>query len=98
MPFTPIPLYGFTTDLRAYYFDFSKMPEIVGGDTIASVVSLSVISTPSDLTLGSTAISGAKVSVIISGGSANTIYTIRCLVALASGLHLSWEGQLEINA
>lgn len=80
---------------RNYYFDFGLFPEIADdGETVSSVVS--VTATPSGLTLSAGAVSGHRARVAISGGVADTTYTLRCVVATSGGSRLECSGLLRI--
>ncbi len=91
----PAVLTKYAAEARQYILDFSQMPEIVGGDTLASVTS--VTATPSGLTVGTGSISGATVLVELSGGTSGTLYSVEAVVATTAGWVLAGVGQLSVQ-
>ena len=71
-----------------YEFDFSQEPEIVAGQTIASITSVTSevvlnwykAGTPTALSLGTPGISGSKVLVNLTGGHPGYSYLMTCVV------------------
>ncbi|WP_020469333.1 phage fiber-tail adaptor protein [Zavarzinella formosa] len=93
----PTTLQKFPSEVRTFSFDFSQFAEIVSGDLISSVVS--VTATPSDeLTLGAASIAedGKSIFLSISAGSAGTLYTLDALVQTVSGSRLLGQGLLFV--
>jgi hypothetical protein len=88
-------LQTYSTDRRAFVYDFSQMDEIAGGDTISSVTSITA--SPSGLTIGSNEIVGGTVEVVLSGGASGTTYTVTCIIQTSSGAILTGIGQLAVN-
>jgi hypothetical protein len=91
-----------SAEVRVYTMDLSNLPEIVGGDTVSAVSSVTATAeTPSAaaLTIGSTAVAtgnkGAKAT--ISGGTDGATYLIEYTVTTAGGVTLCGVGYLAIN-
>lgn len=64
------------------YFDFA--PELASGETLSSVTSISQYDdgdATTDLTIGSGTITGLKVKALVSGGTAGTVYVVKCKCA-----------------
>jgi hypothetical protein len=59
---------------RVYSMDFSQLPEISSGGTLAGVTS--VTATPAGLTVGTGTISGTTVLVTLSGGTDGVLYQL----------------------
>ncbi len=87
------------SDDRDYAFDYSKVPEIVAGDTLVS----GVIVGGSGLTKGAAVVTVAEFDLIpagkamscrISGGAAGTTYKLACKATLASGRIVVVPGRL----
>ena len=72
----------YASELRLYTMDFSLLDEIVGGDTISTIVSVNA----PGLTVGTTALSGKTVTVVLSGGTAGATYTVTAKIT-------SWIGR-----
>lgn len=83
-----------TTWSRLYDFDFSSMAEMQAGETISTASVPSV----SGVTVGSTVISGSRVQVRISGGTANASYTLTCTITTSGGSTLDLTGILYVVA
>jgi len=86
---------------RVYLVDFSKYPEIVAGETIAS----STVPAVTGLTLGSTSTistatdgvpAGKGVKFTISGGTAGTTYSVDCQMTTSGGSVLVRRFQLQV--
>jgi len=92
----PTTLQKYPSELRTFSFAFSAFSEIVSGDTIASIDSITA--SPTGLTLGSQSISGSTVRVVISGGTEGATYTVNCLVTTSSGAKIEGQGLLFILA
>lgn len=90
----PNTLIKYVAEDRVYDFDFALMPEIAGGQTIATVVSFSA--TPTGLTFGTPAISGTKVLCQITGGTADVVYTVTCVITTSGGRTLVGRGALLV--
>lgn len=87
-------LYKDPAEIRAFVMDFSAFSEIVGGDTINTVVSLTI--SPAGPTLGPTSISGGQVKFTITGGTSGTNYTVTCQVTTLTGATLKGIGTLIV--
>lgn len=88
-------LQKYAGELRTYVFDFSLQAEIVAGDTISTISS--VTATPSGLFVGASSIVGNTVKVILSQGTASTTYTVVCLITTSSGATIEGIGSLQVN-
>lgn len=77
---------------RKYAFDFKRFPELIGGDTLASVVS---VTSSAGQTLGSPVISGSQVVVPVFGATPGT-YTMTCNVTTAAGIPLESTFQMVV--
>ena len=91
-------------EVRTYLMDLSQLPEIVSGDTVASVTSVTVATStpgasPSDLTLSNEAVaSGSKgAQVEISGGLDGATYQISFEVLTTNGYTLVGIGYLYVD-
>jgi hypothetical protein len=80
-------------------FDFLRRPRIVAGDTVASVVSITAtrLSGSGSLTIGSPSVSGAIVTVRISGGTDGDRYRIECTVLTTQGATLVSEMPMVVT-
>ena len=78
---------------RLYDFDFSG--KMRTGETIATVVS--VVATPSGLTVGATSFSGQVAQVRLSGGTADTDYKLTCKVTTSASNTLEIDGRLKVE-
>lgn len=87
-------LYKFAQETRLYTFDFSLMEELRHGDSIASCT---VTSSPGSLTVGSPAIVGQTVQVVLSAGNGGTLYTLTCIIVTSSGASLEGQGFLQVT-
>jgi hypothetical protein len=90
----PTVLTKYQEEARTYSFDFSQVPEIVNGDTIASVIS--VTASPDGLTITAHSISGTKVLVSIQDGVPTTVYDVVCLIQTSSSAIVEGLGELVI--
>lgn len=79
-------------EARTVGMDFVNLLD--SGETIASVSS--VTSTPDGLTVGSGSISGTKVLVTVSGGSAGTTYRFDFTVVTSASQTLIADGKLLV--
>ena len=91
-------------EVRYYVMDFSLLPEIVAGDTVSSVTSVTVTTStygasPSDLTLSNEGVaSGNKgAQVEISGGIDGSMYQLSFEVLTANGDTLVGIGYLYVD-
>lgn len=87
-------LQKYPAEVRTYVFDFSQMDEIVAGDTISSITS--VTASPSGLTVGTSQISGSDINVVLSSGTSGTTYTVSCIIVTSSNATLEGQGQLQV--
>ncbi len=79
-----------------FAFDAKILPELVAGDTLASVAGIVVTPTDPALVLGTPSISGTQVLVQISGGTLDVTYTLKAKVNLASGKLRTLGGKLRV--
>jgi hypothetical protein len=79
---------------RIYEMDFSQKAEIINGDSLHTVSSVS--SSISGLTFGTPSISGTKVVCAISGGTSYTNYVVTFVAVTLGGAMLVGEGGLLI--
>jgi len=93
-----------TGEGTSYTFDFTD--ELASGETISSVTSITQSEpagalddwqTSTDLTIGSSSVSGANVSVRVSGGVAGKIYKLECLVLTSLGNSPIVHGALAVT-
>lgn len=83
---------------RAYYFSFADFPEIKDeGETISSATVTSSPDLPSALTLGAASVTGDRVKVSVSGGTAGTTYLLKCLAVTSGGNRMQVAGYLRIT-
>lgn len=87
-----ITLFKQPSESRLYDFDFTGKNR--PGETIATVNS--VISTPTDLTIGSPTFSGLIAQVRLSGGH-ETVYKLTCTVTTNFGNTLELDGKLHVK-
>jgi len=80
---------------RTYRWDFSDFAEIEAGQTLTGTPT--VTATPSGLTLGSPAISGAYVTCAVSAGTADYVYDLTATVTTSGGATLSIVGKLAVE-
>lgn len=84
-------------DERNYDFDFSLQPEIVAGATISSaVITNTTISGSGVITVGASAISGARVQFKLTGGTLGDQFEFQCVATLSTGLKLEGIGRLAV--
>lgn len=85
-----------------YVFDFSGFPEFAAGETLASAATPTV----SGLTIGTPAVTsaivdgvpaGKGIQVRVSGGTANTEYTVACRGTFSGGSIREIRLKLEVN-
>jgi hypothetical protein len=83
-------------ELRLLVADF--IGKLASGVTISSAAVTQYVysGTTSTLTLGSPSISGAKVTVSVSGGTAGTIYQVTITATLSSGAIVPLETLLAV--
>ena len=86
----------------AFLFDFSRFPEAVAGETLASPSVPAV----SGLTIGSPAVTAARkdgipagyaLQVTISGGTASTSYSLECFGTFSGGAVRCVKGVLKVE-
>jgi hypothetical protein len=82
-------------EVKYYLFDFARFAEIVAGDIIATIVSVTCDS--ADLTLASASIIGSGVQVRISGGADKTHYNLWCEVTTSGGSKLVEDGAIFVS-
>jgi hypothetical protein len=88
----------FSAEVRLFDFDFSKMPEIVAGDTLSgALLEQSAASGAGAVALSAPAIDGAKVKFTISAGTPGALYRIVCTVTTLAGRTLVGVGDLQVN-
>lgn len=83
---------------RLYDLDFTDQKEIVAGETLTGTPT--VTAAPSGLTISSPPVIGGankKVQVRISGGTANTTYSVLCTVTTTGGNTLQGCGTLYVS-
>jgi hypothetical protein len=85
----------YAEDKRKYSFDYSDLTEIAGGDTIASVGTITAA--PSGLTIGTGVVNGTHVDCIISGGTAGVSYVLSCPATLTSTAQKICKGILYVE-
>ncbi len=83
-------------ELRTYDMDFSLQPEMVEGETIASVTS--VTSVPDDLTISGLSHSDKHAQAIIEGGTADTDYHVIYTVVTNLSSRLVGDGAMKVIA
>lgn len=98
------PLIKRSPEVRTYTMDFSRLPELVNGDTIDTITSLtpteeSLPDASVDLTLTDQTVagSGQTVTFTASGGTSGLIYKITVVVVTVGGATLCGVGYLEVN-
>jgi hypothetical protein len=80
---------------RAYYFDFSLWPELIG--TGAAIVSATVTVTGVGLTVAAPILtSAARLQVRVSGGTAGQVYTLTCAATTSAGDTLVQKGSVSV--
>lgn len=86
----------------AFLFDFSRFPEAVAGETLASPSVPAVVG----LTIGSPAVTAARkdgipagyaIQVTISGGTASTSYSLECFGTFSGGAVRCVKGVLKVE-
>ena len=82
-------------EFRLYVFDFSLLPELVAGDTLAGPPVITA--TPAGLTVGTPGISGKTVTATITAGTVERDYQVSCSCTTAGGSTLVCEGRLEVS-
>ena len=90
-------------EIRVYTMDFSLFPEISGGDTIASITSITpavetgtgTAPTASNQAVDSTL---KKVLVTLTGGDAGSTYSVTFVVVTTAGATLEAVGSLQVIA
>lgn len=83
---------------RVFDFDYTDTPEIIAGQTIASVETGYPSATPSTgITIGSPIISGPKVQFLITAGTPDQRYLIKCLAVTSAGRKIMAKGYLKIE-
>lgn len=92
----PMSLAKRPTEVRNFDFDFGQQPEITGGETLSG--SPTVTSGTSGLTIGAPSITGNKVRVQISSGTAETVYRLTCTVATSGSKTLVAIGDLFVTS
>jgi len=85
-------------EVRLYGFNFALFPEIVAGDTIASVVSITQVAGDNLLTVGAASISGDEVLALLSTGTAGVVYVLKCKIMTAAGRVLTCGGRLLVES
>ena len=88
-----ITLYKFKEDNRVFTFDYSRVPEIIAGDTITTAGT--VACSPVGLTIASASTSGSLVQVRISGGAAGD-YDVIAAPTTSSGSTLFAKEKLQV--
>lgn len=91
---TPVTLCKRAADAARFNFDFSRYREPRAGQAILTAA---VASTPSGLTVGTPAVSGAYVQAQISGGAAGTTYLLTCTITTSGGATRTMQGYLEVE-
>jgi len=93
-----------SAETRLYTMDLSQLPEIVGGDTIAGITSVTVTTntpgaSPADLTTSALAVATGNTAVQckISGGMDAAIYCVSFKAVTTAGYTLIGIGYLYID-
>ena len=91
-------------EVRLYVMDLSQLPEILGGDTVSSVTSItcvaaSVPGSTTDLTLTSKAVTSGNngAQCKIAGGHDGITYILNFTVATTAGYTLTGIGYLYVD-
>jgi len=85
-------------ETRNYSFQFNQRTEIINGDTISSINSITATPTTTPpLSLGTQTISGTQVLCVISSGLSGTTYYVSCLITTSSGAVLECFGSLLVQ-
>lgn len=78
---------------RTYAFDFSNLLE--SGETLLSGATIAAETT--GLTIGSPAISGKLVKVVIADGANGSDYVVQCSVTTSLGNILAIDGRMQVR-
>jgi hypothetical protein len=92
MTTTILPKY--VQEVRIFEMDFSQRTEIVEGDILTGVASIT--SSPTGLTIGSPVVNASNVQFSIAGGVSGQFYSIACVVSTLAGATLECTGSLEV--
>lgn len=81
------------TPAEAELVDFIFTDDLATGETISSPV----VTVPAGITAGTPTISGTKVQVLVSSGTAGTIYRLKCQVSTSGGRTVQSYGDVYVE-
>lgn len=85
------------SELRVYTFDFSTANEIINGDTISSIQSVTWTPTDGVLTNTTSTIAGTSVLAEFGSGTDGQRYTLYCKILTAAGYIITCPGYLFVT-
>lgn len=91
----PLQLSKYAISSETFAFDFSTLPVILDGDSLASIVSITV--EPTSLTLGPSQIVNDTVEIVLSGGKPGLSYTLDVVIQTTSEAIIQGSGILNVS-